>query len=459
MPKPNIYRTLINKAGLGTMIWATLQQAVVASSTYFIVAAIRASTDADYEAAITWVLLFVASLIVVFIPNTCSVIWLQRWRFDSMSAFVKEFISFNAGRTTWAHSREKNKYEAWLTTESGVVFENVTQTLYDLYQLFLSTVLTILVIALVIDPRISVWYIFAGIVLAISNRMFRGRIGKAAQELQSGRRDFSGVLLSGWENIFMGNRHTLSNWEKRFHQTLKGAKDAAAGYDRTRALVSSFAVTLALIVIALGNGVFLNEQRSNPGALAALIVTLPRQLHVIQNIFAFFGYILSWEGLRAQLKELEGILILSKTDRDLTGFVKLAEISVSNADENLRYESFSDLTADLTKRSKGRLTLRGPNGAGKSTLLSLFSEQTGDESFYLPSHFADLAFSSESLVTQSDGNRLLKAFEEISELKGVKFLLLDEWDANLDSENLIRIHAAIDRLAEERLVIESRHRT
>jgi hypothetical protein len=140
----SVHRSLLNRACAVTGLWATVQQLVVASSTYFIVEAIRGATAGNYAAALHFSLAFVASLIVVFVPNTLSVIWLQRWRLRAFAAFVECFAAGNSGRTSYAHSRDKSRYESWLTNESVTVFETGTRTLYDIYQIFLSTVLNVI---------------------------------------------------------------------------------------------------------------------------------------------------------------------------------------------------------------------------------------------------------------------------------------------------------------------------
>ena len=168
MPKASIWKTLFNKDGVYTAIWATVQQLVVASSTYFIIAAIRSATATatatanDYDRAMWFASAFVASLIAVFVPNTLSMFYWQKWRLESFSRYVGLFMRGNAGRTTFVHSRDKARHESWLTNESSIVYENGLRILHDLYQIFLSTVLNILVIALAIDlhilciaPRVS----------------------------------------------------------------------------------------------------------------------------------------------------------------------------------------------------------------------------------------------------------------------------------------------------------------
>ncbi|MNT06215.1 hypothetical protein D3C72_1408710 [compost metagenome] len=76
----------------------------------------------------------------------------------------------------------------------------------------------------------------------------------------------------------------------------------------------------------------------------------------------------------------------------------------------------------------------------------------------MPTNYEDLCFKTDFL-NHSDGNRLLVVFNRIAELEEVKFIILDEWDANLDGNNLILVNEAINKLAQNKVIIESRHRS
>jgi energy-coupling factor transporter ATP-binding protein EcfA2 len=39
-----------------------------------------------------------------------------------------------------------------------------------------------------------------------------------------------------------------------------------------------------------------------------------------------------------------------------------------------------------------------------------------------------------------------------------KHLLLDEWDANLDQENILKINDLLNRISKDKVIIEVRHR-
>jgi ABC-type transport system involved in cytochrome bd biosynthesis fused ATPase/permease subunit len=117
-------------------------------------------------------------------------------------------------------------------------------------------------------------------------------------------------------------------------------------------------------------------------------------------------------------------------------------------------QSYNDLLAFTTR--SGRVTIRGENGCGKSTALLLVKNALSNKAFFLPTH-NHLSFHSETnkySTGESLRNRLLEILEKVD----AEVLLLDEWDANLDSENQEKLNSLIDELAATKCVIEVRHR-
>lgn len=450
--KKNITSTLLNRQGAYCAFYATIQQLVVAASTYFIIEAIQFTTNKDNSSALLYTVLFVASLIVVYLPNMLSILFLQKWRLASFGKFVELFTKENYGRTTLAHQRHKIKYESWLTNESSNVYTESTDLLYQAYSTFLSALFNISVIAFAIDGRISLWYLFAGAVLFASSWAFQSKIAKSSLNLQESRKALANTMLTSWENIFVGNRYNLLKWKNGFSQRLSSASESAVKYDLTRSLISSITVSVALIIIAIGNAIFLFENQSNVAALATLMITLPRQVQIVQFIFSFFNTYLSWKGVSYRLAELESVVRLADSAESPEKYVKYEKIKVS------QHGKENALKEDLLNEKSGRFTLRGENGAGKSTFLSLLSERTADKSFFLPSNYADLEFQKMQTVSGSDGQRISHVFDEIEEIDGIDLILLDEWDANLDQKNISILNEKIEKLAQDKLVIESRHR-
>lgn len=457
MKKYNITSALLNKDAAWSTAWSTVQQLIVAASTYFIVEAIRAVTANNLDLGLRYIAAFVASLVLVYIPNAISMIYLEKWRISSTESFIRSFIKYNKGKTSFGHARNKVKIESWLTHESFTVFENVTALLYQILSTFMNSLFNIIVIAIALDTEILGYYFLAGGVLVASNYIFRGAISEASLAMQSNRKELTASMLSAWQNIFVGNHYNFNNWNQKFSSKINNAKTSAVHYNFVKSMISSGTVCLALLVVAAGNWIYLWNHRSSLPAIAALFITLPRQLQIIQSIFAFFNLAISWNGSFQQLTSLGAIIQPNDTKSDSKKYIQFHQIEFVNDGRSMVFNDFDTLTNQVNRTQNGRWTLRGRNGAGKSTLLSLLKENFAEKGFLLPTNYEDLCFDSDFL-NNSDGNRLVAVFDMISRLDNIKFIILDEWDANLDRHNLVRINEAIDALAMNKVVLESRHR-
>ena len=89
MPKFKIESTLMNRDAALSTFWSTLQQIIVAASTYFILRAIERATNSDMRSATWYISGFVISLVLVYLPGSLSVIYLQKWQFTSFASFVE----------------------------------------------------------------------------------------------------------------------------------------------------------------------------------------------------------------------------------------------------------------------------------------------------------------------------------------------------------------------------------
>ncbi|MGH1510520.1 hypothetical protein [Ralstonia solanacearum] len=52
---------------------------------------------------------------------------------------------------------------------------------------------------------------------------------------------------------------------------------------------------------------------------------------------------------------------------------------------------------------------------------------------------------------------MISSLQEIVSLEEVQYILLDEWDANLDQDNTTGIDAVLDALASTKMIVEVRH--
>jgi ABC-type Mn2+/Zn2+ transport system ATPase subunit len=124
-----------------------------------------------------------------------------------------------------------------------------------------------------------------------------------------------------------------------------------------------------------------------------------------------------------------------------------------NGDEIL---CVNDAISMIKSMSRGRLTITGGNGSGKSTMLLALKDQFMTEGFLLPADHHRLVWRS-NLAHLSSGQRAQSSILELLELKDIKVIFLDEWDANLDADNMKFMDALLERSAQDKVIVEVRH--
>lgn len=437
-----------------------MQQAVVAASTYLLVLAARHTTAGAMEQAAACALAFAALLVLVYVPNTVSIYYLQRWRLASLERFMSLFVTLNKSKTTLRHAQVRRQHESALTNEAPVLFEQVTVLRYELASTVLSALLNVAVIGLVVAPSLLLWYGLAGMLLALSSRLSQRRIQSVAEGMQDQRKQLSAIILGAWENVFAGNPANLRAWQEHFDAGLRGMRGAALRYDLTRSVISGVTVSCAVVRIAVGNAWYFLQNRHDLVNLTALLVTLPRQLQTVQHVFAFFNVLISYKGVGQQFEGLGRLLDLGSRADESLQHVNLSRISVWVDGVPAAVRTPQDFVALLKAKRGIRVTLRAPNGAGKSTLIAYAAERLHPKRVYVPSYTTELEFSGVSFHGLSDGRRAMAMLEALGNQPESDFILIDEWDANLDADNVALMDRRIDEwVAAGRTVVETRHRS
>jgi len=436
--------------------WELCAQLVVALSTWAIIKASATAVGDNPKDALVYLATFVICLTVVFLPNALARLNLVKWQLESFSRYVKRFSRVHSSRQILARDNFRRRMEPWLTSEARNVFDDASDTLYQMVSTFLNSVVNILVVGLFLEPTIIGYYAVATLILFVVHRGSKPYIARHANSAQSSRNNLTERLLAGFVNIINPTKSFQENWSKNFNDSYEGLVRSESQYSIASSLVSFIGTISALMVICVGVGYFLYTNTENLALFVGMLVTIPRQVQIIQSGFYFFGLSVHWSGIRERLNTLEKDS-LSPISVDVKEDINFSSIQLHSANANKPVSDFSTLINEMNQ--PGRYTLRGPNGCGKSTLLALFSEHLKDKKVvFIPTVASQIFVKESGPISDSSGKTMLNILETIVGQKNIDILLLDEWDANLDDSNVNQVDAKLSILSQSIPVVEIRHR-
>lgn len=195
--------------------------------------------------------------------------------------------------------------------------------------------------------------------------------------------------------------------------------------------------------------------------IALLLSILPRQISTVQFFSMFSSNIIKWGGIKKQLESLNESVenVVENPRRQPAYRIFWNKLSFMYNRKPKKFDSLKDFLDQTSDMEAGRITIRGENGVGKSVLMCMLKNhliRKKIDSIYLSAK-SDLIFSV-SLDEASSGEQIMIKMNEIINCTKEKFILLDEWDANLDHEKIEKFSSYLEEISKERCVIEIRHR-
>lgn len=450
---------LWNKFALRALIFLLMQQLIVASSTIWITR--LSETVVSGQPYFIYLVLFVGSLFMVYLPGMFAAYQLERAKNTAFYRYTEEFSAKYRGIPTAMGDKEfQAEKEPWLTGESTRTIEESYGMAYDSAATGLNTLLNVLALCFAIDRRFLIGYALSFILLPIASRYFRNKLADAAVTMQDDRKSLYHILLSGWDNIIIGNTYNLNIWWKQYSKRWALYNDSSTKAVVLTQISSTCSMVFSLIPVA-GVFLWLFLTTSNTGRLVALVATLPRQIQIIQHFEILSTYVMHWHGVLARLKSLFATIDapLAESRTNILKRINKKEINILINQSPVLFSSLDELFFAIGNMQTGRVTINGKNGSGKTTLINLIKKELGDQSYYLPTN-SRLLFESSLEGSLSTGQEVKSRLDEIIvNLTPAqnKILLLDEWDANLDVHNIKLISTMLDSFAKERCIIEIRH--
>lgn len=430
-----------------------IQQSILASSTLWI-AKLSQAVVLKQDLSL-WLVLFILSLSLIYIPGPGAVYFQSKVAFSSFRKYVDIFtISFRERaqlRTNIEFKQERQPYlnnEAWLVINEFIGFTiNVFSTLFNI-------VFNIGILGFIIDKKLMLAYAITIPLIAISVKSLKTLVTSSAKQAQEDRTAMMQSLLPAWDSILVGNQLNIQLWKNYFIDKHKNANQSALKYVLFSELTTITSMFLVLFPV-IGTWVWLIYQNiGNEVFLTMLIATFPRQIITIFHVTAIVAYVSRWNSLKTRLEGLKSALII--TEPIHAGTISWNRIKAEKDNTIINIDSINSIQDITQDYSPGRITLRGDNGTGKSSLLALIKEQLSEKAFLLPPH-SDMFFEFSFHKNLSTGEKIIESLDEIKRSK-LQLLLLDEWDANLDKNHIVNISEKLNELAKEICIIEVRHR-
>jgi ABC-type multidrug transport system fused ATPase/permease subunit len=456
-------KMLWSRFAFWSLFFLVVQQLIVASSTFWITYLSQSVVTGQH--IIFYLSLLVASLFIVYIPGIVSTYTLEKAKSQALYRYTEAFSEAHQCIPTHLNEKEfQQDKEPWLTSENSKTIEEVYYVVYDAASTGLNTVLNIAALCIAIDSRMLIGYLISFLLLPLVSNRFKNQLEETAITLQDDRKNMSQTLLSGWDNILIGNRYNFAIWWKQFKKRWESYNNSSAYAALITSLASTVAMICSLIPVA-ATFIWLFINTSDTLKLAALIATLPRQIQIIQHFQILTSYTMHWQGTFARLKELMSSLLLTKNDKsNFIKRVKQDQVGYVVNGSSVQFSSFEKLLQAINNLKYGRITIHGKNGTGKTTLTNLLKEELKDNAYYLPTN-SRLFFDTTLEASHSTGQRVKACLQELAQkyFQGeshstIPVLILDEWDANLDFKNVESISTILDDFATRCVVVEISHR-
>lgn len=367
---------------------------------------------------------------------------------EAFKNYVAEKLLNKSGRPSlWQQKHQREDFLASLSGETESYLGAIVFVGLDLFSYAASITLNVLILGLSLDKAFLPAFLASGILSYFCYEKFKSKIESTFYQDQQARTSVFSYLLNSWDNVLLKNQQINSHFEEQLYDRIHVAKRTSIksslwyeGMVSGLSLVSSLPVVVVIIYLIFQN-------QSSPPLLIAVLATAPRQLAMLTTFKSIFQAATSFLAFEAKFRSFDCNTQIETVD--LRTRIKPQQVTL----DLKYYDSLENIKNTVEERPQGRMEVRGPNGAGKSTLL-LHLNDTLKSSIYLPTN---PSFDIPNKGNDSTGNNLLRHIEYISNMD-VSHILLDEWDANLDQENIQKINNLLDGMALSKVIVEVRHR-
>lgn len=448
MMKSQIFTLIPKKQALKLLLLVSLQQGLNALGTWSLAEAAWSVSEVN---SMRFLALTALSLFLFVAPQTLTPA-LKKIEFEtywqSYGHFLKARLFVHQGKSgLWQNHHQKESFQSSIGTDTEGSLSAVLFSLLDIYTFALTVILNITALSVVVDSLFPWAFVLSAALSLASFRFFAKYIEVQTEREQNEKIGFFAYLLKSWDNVLINNPGVNKRYANRLFEQHR-ATQLQIGRSQQIVELATLGSSLLSSLPLFGLILYLAQRDAGQiGALSALLATLPRQMMVLTNLRFFFEQANALLAFHSRFKKSWKSSTLEPNDLKKRVHTELIHCNRSPV------RSIDDILAQMQSQSSGRYLIQGVNGSGKSSLLLYLNENLVG-SFYLPTH-PQLEIG-EDANRESSGERVVKHLEYALR-SGSRYLLLDEWDANLDEYHQARIHERLYEISESCVVIEVRH--
>ena len=475
-------RFLMCRPFYAMLLFLIVEAALAAATTALIIKAGRDVAEQEFLISdFVWIVLAQSASYVV---GATSWIFAERAGFGAYGRYMLRFARDNRQLTTLLGDKtQRDQAEPFLTNEAFHIFFELVYELEADLKLFFGLVFNSIVLGVAIDAGLPLVYGGVLVLLLALQYLVRRPVAAAYVAQQRNANRMTAHSYTAWDNITAGNRYNYRLWHAGFKQRLRDALGAQIRAILAKEGIAAISGVVALVIVFSYLAWIAGNNVSDTGLLIALAATLPRQIDLSYSVH---GLAAGWNDLLAVWTRMNGAsqAMRPEPDAQFNTRIRFAGVVLHNGAVAVPCTSVDEALAAVGAQAHGRLLVRGSNGSGKSSLLVALKARLGNQAFYWPtSDKLAFAFAGGAAAAGDDedensdeqtrleasnlpaaskgfssGERQLKSLQEIAHRTQAAVYLLDEWDANLDTQNRAHAEALVASLATRAVVVEISHR-
>ncbi len=449
----------LNHATIIGLCFALMQQIIVASSTVMI--ANLSQSIVSGEKYTLWLILFIVSLTIVYIPTTLTNYFINKAKYITYADFINKFTkeAYNHPNQFF-NSNFKEEKEAYFTHESWLIIQEDYNFFLDMFSLSFNVALNVIALSYFLNSAFLISYICAIPITILCVNASKPILQKWSDKLQKSRSEMMQMLNSGWDTTLIGNAWNTYIWKENFIKKCRISDKSQRRLTLEIDITSMITLITSALPILIVLFISFNKAFGDTQKLAILVATTPRQVITIQHLSDIINLLVNLNDKLRRTKQLSVKLNFTEPLSN-KGKISWGSIFITKLTTTSPINNFNDLIECTSNFDRGRYTITGDNGSGKTTLLADIKTRLCDKAYMLPSQSKMLFLNEISLKEFSTGEKIIENLKEITAniyITKTSVLLLDEWNANLDKENINRLNKIIDEISHKICIIEVLHK-